>query len=302
MGSVLVFVFFETLGADASRWIDIGQLVRPIDKLTNLRQVFRMIASRPRAAFPALKLVRPKRMYEQIAEQIEALIRSGSFAPGSRLPAERELAETIGVSRPSIREALIALETAGLIETRVGDGTYVGSTAAIASGLPWTRNRDFGPGPLEQFVARQAIEPACAELAARTATPVQLDRLQASYDRMERTIARGENPAAEHARFHVLIAEAANNTVLENVARELWRLRAGEMWETLRRRVEAPDVLALGLSFRRHLLSCLRARDAAGARAAMQSHLDRVGALYFGPEDPAPATRPATPAKTRRKR
>ena len=286
----------------AIRRMQSGQLVRPIDTLTNFAEAARMMSPRLRASFPALKLVRPKRMYEQIAEQIEALIRSGSFAPGSRLPAERELAELIGVSRPSIREALIALETAGLIETRVGDGTYVGPTAAIAAGLPWTRSRDYGPGPLEQFVARRAIEPACAELAALAATPAQLDRLDASYARMAAVIAAGQNPAAEHARFHVLIAEAANNSVLENVARELWRLRAGEMWETLRRRVEAPEMLALGMAFRRRLIGCLRARDAAGARAAMEAHLDRVGALYFGSEDQMPAQDRQKTPPTRRKR
>lgn len=260
------------------------------------------MSPKPRTEFPQLTLVRPKRMYEQIAEQIEALIRAGSFAPGTRLPAERELAEKIGVSRPSLREALIALETAGLIETRIGDGTYVGSSAPIAAALPWTRSRDFGPGPLEQFVARRAIEPACAELAAHAATPAQLDRLNASYERMTAIIAAGENPAAEHARFHVLIAEAAHNSVLEGVARELWRLRAGEMWETLRRRVEAPAMLALGLAFRRRLIACLRARDAAGARAAMQAHLDRVGTLYFGPEESAPAKRQVRPKAKGRKR
>lgn len=260
------------------------------------------MSPRPRADFPQLTLVRPKRMYEQIAEQIEALIRAGSFPPGARLPAERDLAERIGVSRPSLREAMIALETVGLIETRIGDGTYVGSAAHLAAGLPWTRSRDFGPGPLEQFEARRAIEPACAELAALAATPAQIERLQACYARMAALIDAGRCPAEEHARFHVLLAEAAQNSVLADVARALWRLRAGEMWETLRRRVDAPANLAKGLAFRRRLLACLRARDQAGAREAMQAHLDRVGALYFGPEEPARRKRPRATRPTRRKR
>ena len=260
------------------------------------------MSPKPRTDFPHLTLIRPKRMYEQIAEQIEALIRAGSFAPGTRLPAEREIAERIGVSRPSLREALIALETVGLIETRIGDGTYVRSAAHIAAGLPWTKARDFGPGPLEQFKARRAIEPACAELAALAATPAQLERLEACFARMSVLIEAGRNPTEEHARFHVLLAEASQNSILAGVARDLWRLRAGDLWETLRRRVETPESFAQGLAFRRRLLAALRARDAAGARDAMQAHLDRVGALYFGPEEPARPKRSARKRKTGRKR
>ncbi len=257
------------------------------------------MSSKPRATFPEMKLVRPKRMYEQIAEQIEALIRGGAFPPGTRLPAERDLAEKIGVSRPSLREALIALETVGLIEVRVGDGTYVGKDSHVAAGLPWTRTKDLGPGPLEQFKARRAIEPACAELAAIAATTAQFAKLEACVDRMAAIITAGRSPAEEHARFHVLLAEASQNSILAGVARDLWRLRAGEMWETLRRRVEAPDSLAKGLAFRNRLLACLRGRDAAGARAAMQTHLDRVGELYFGPDEPV---RPKLSRSSRRKR
>src|SRR5687767_9663312 len=103
------------------------------------------MAPRPRQDLPMLRLVRPKRMYEQIAEQIEALIRDGTFDPGKRLPGERELAERIGVSRPSLREALIALETAGLIETRMGDGTYVRAELGATPVFPLATGRDLGP-------------------------------------------------------------------------------------------------------------------------------------------------------------
>ena len=117
-----------------------------------------------------LRLIRPKRMYEQIAEQIEALIRDGTFDPGKRLPGERELAERIGVSRPSLREALIALETAGLIETRMGDGTYIRADIGPTPVFPLATGRDLGPGTLEQFEARRALECAAAELAAQHAS------------------------------------------------------------------------------------------------------------------------------------
>lgn len=257
---------------------------------------------RQRTEFPSLKVVRPKRMYEQIAEQIEALIRNGDFAPGARLPGERELAETIGVSRPSLREALIALETLGLIEVRVGDGTYVRAASPISAAPTWIQGKDLGPGPLEQFRARRAVEPACAELAAAAATAQEIAALEECLDRIVATIGAGRSPAAEHARFHILLAEASHNSILLSVASELWRLRGGEMWETLRRRVEEPDSLAKGIAFRRQLLACLRARDGAGACAAMQAHLDRVERLYFGPDEAVRASPPAKARRPRRKR
>ncbi len=257
---------------------------------------------RQRTEFPSLKVVRPKRMYEQIAEQIETLIRKGDFAPGARLPGERELAETIGVSRPSLREALIALETLGLIEVRVGDGTYVRAAPPISAAPTWIQGKDLGPGPLEQFRARRAVEPACAELAATAATDQEIAALEQSLERIISTIDAGRSPGAEHARFHILLAEASHNSILLSVASELWRLRGGEMWETLRRRVEEPDSLAKGIAFRRQLLASLRARDGAGARAAMQAHLDRVEQLYFGSDESVQAKPVARAPRSRRRR
>jgi DNA-binding FadR family transcriptional regulator len=186
---------------------------------------------------------------------------------------------------------MIALETLGLIEVRVGDGTYVRDPGAL-----WTAPRaDLGPGPLEQFEARRAIEPECAALAASAATPAQLGALADSLARIEADVGAGRDPSPEHARFHTLLAEAAGNAILASVARELWRLRGGALWETLRRRVDDPGSFAKGIAFRRRLIACLRAHDARGARAAMQAHLDRVGKLYFGPDEPARARRSRRP-------
>ena len=138
----------------------------------------------------SFKVVRSKRLYEQIAEQIEALIKAENLLPGSKLPVERELAEMMGVSRPSIREALIALETAGYIEFRQGSGNYVRDPAGRKT-LSVLKLEDLGPGALEQFEARRALEPACAELAGSRATPEQVAGLKASLQRMRQLIASG---------------------------------------------------------------------------------------------------------------
>src|SRR5438270_7095237 len=110
-----------------------------------------------------LQTVEPQRLYRQIAEQVRALITGGEFQPGSRLPAERDLAKQLGVSRPSVREALIALEVEGWLEVRTGSGVYVlqrRSPRKVRAKVPaneW--------GPLELIRARRVIEGDIAGLA-----------------------------------------------------------------------------------------------------------------------------------------
>src|SRR5438445_10630620 len=91
-----------------------------------------------------LHVVEPRRLYRQIADQIANLIAAGEFPPGSRLPAERELAISLGVSRASVREAIISLEIAGLVEVRVGTGIFVAHPPQHG-----VSGRDAGPGPFE---------------------------------------------------------------------------------------------------------------------------------------------------------
>ncbi len=234
-----------------------------------------------KAGLNRLAVVRPKRLYEQIAQQIEELIRDGTFPKGGRLPAERELAEQIGVSRPSIREALIALEAAGLIETRIGDGTYVRQDVGRKPVFPLGTSDDMGPGTLEQFEARRAIECTVAEMATQRATAADIKSLRECVARMRARIEAGQSPSEEHRFFHTRLAEASRNSILAGAVRELWRLRQGDMWDLLRRHVENVESWQRGLEFRERLLAALAARDGARARKEMRRHFDRVGKLYF---------------------
>ncbi len=230
----------------------------------------------------ALKVVRSKRLYEQIAEQIEALIHTHNLPPGSKLPGERELVETLGVSRPSIREALIALETAGYIEFRPGSGNYIRDPGG-RSLLSLRRLEDLGPGPLEQFEARRALETSCAEFAASRATASQIARLKASLKRMRRLVESGRNPSEEHRAFHSLLAEASGNSIFARGVADLWTMRQGAMWDLLRRRVDNIESFRTGIAFRETLIGCLERRDALGARKAMEDHFGRIARLYFDP-------------------
>ena len=112
-----------------------------------------------------IETIVPRRLYRQVAEQLRQLFDSGEFAVGDRLPPERELAERMGISRPTIREALIALEVEGRVRIRVGSGIYV----TEPSRLPTNPTTD--EGPFELLRAREFVEGAVAEEAARLATP-----------------------------------------------------------------------------------------------------------------------------------
>ena len=115
----------------------------------------------------------PQRLYRQIADQLRSLIGNGEFTVGARLPAERDLARQFGVSRPSVREALIALEVEGWVEVRTGSGVYVQDRAQRkAERLPGTEW-----GPLELIRARRVVEGETAALAAAQARRKDLDAM-----------------------------------------------------------------------------------------------------------------------------
>src|SRR4029077_4748807 len=124
-----------------------------------------------------LQAVEPRRLYRQIADQIRTLIGKGEVARGARLPAERDLARQLGVSRPSVREALIALEVEGMLDVRVGSGIYVTPPGERHEGDMLAGDS----GPFEVIRARRVIEGECAALAAKCANPVQLRAIREAH-------------------------------------------------------------------------------------------------------------------------
>jgi DNA-binding FadR family transcriptional regulator len=171
-----------------------------------------------------LTTVEPTRLYRQIADQIASLIDRGEFAPGARLPAERELAAVLGVSRTSVREAIICLELAGRVEVRVGTGIFVcPRSARSAAPLPSVAD---APGPFELLAARQVIEGEIAALAARTIRRDDLRTLRGTMERMRQSAAeRGPRDQADRE-FHVTIAQATGNSALRAVVNRLWDARS----------------------------------------------------------------------------
>jgi DNA-binding FadR family transcriptional regulator len=248
-----------------------------------------------------LQAVEPRRLYRQIADQIAQLISSGEFPAGARLPAERELASSLGVSRASVREAIISLEMGGLVEVRVGTGIFV--TAPLAQS---NAARDAGPGPFELLEARRLIEGEIAAAAAASATRADVDSLRQCVERMEANVEDFATREASDREFHVGIAKATRNGSLELVVEGLWDQRA-ELWGRLQQHFHTPELSRKTIRDHAAILAAIAARDCPGARAAMHRHIARVVREFQrGLEDRASAApqrrAPAPSAMMRRAR
>ncbi len=204
--------------------------------------------------------IEPRRLYRQIADQIRALIRSREFAAGARLPPERDLARQLGVSRPSVREALI--------------GIYVlGSRGNGESGTPV----QAAMGPFELLRARWIIESECAALAAKVAKRPQIAAIEEALQQME-SVANDDKrqPLAGDRLFHLRIAEATGNGALVAVVKMLWEERMGPLFAQLEHHYDSPSQWTRAIAEHRLVLDAIGKHDVSGARAAMQGHLDRA--------------------------
>lgn len=216
--------------------------------------------------------IEPRRLYRQIADQVRMLIRNGEFAAGARLPPERDLARELGVSRPSVREALIALEVEGLVEVRIGSGIYV---RAVPNGQARDAT-DALAGPFELLRARRVIESECAALAAKAARRAQLRAIDTALDEMAHELASGREPLPSDRQFHLRIAEATGNGALVHIVRLLWDERMGELFKRLEDHYDSPPLWQSALAEHRVVAKSIAAHDPDAARAAMQRHLDQA--------------------------
>ena len=224
-----------------------------------------------------IKAVEPQRLYRRIAEQIAQLIRRGEYRTGERLPPERDLARQLKVSRPSVREALIALEVEGYVEVRVGSGVYV--TQRRPSPRPTTA-LPGDSGPFELIAARRLLESECAALAARLASPAQVKRMKAALMAMERDRRRDVMPLDNDRRFHLEVAEACGNSALALAVRTLWDQRTGPLFLRLEHHFDTPDLWAAAIAEHNAVMTAIERHDAAAARAAMRRHMDAAARRF----------------------
>ena len=237
-----------------------------------------------------LQTIEPRRLYRQIAGQLRALIEQGEFSVGSRLPPERELAQQLGVSRPSVREALIALEVEGHVEVRMGSGIYVRLNDAASAPVV------SAEAPLETIRARQLIESELAAYAATHMKKAQVAGLREAIALMESEAAAGHLPSRGDRLFHTRIAEACDNSVLLRVVGELFDERHNPLFEQLGNHFETERSWAAAIAEHRAVVEAIARQSARAARAAMARHLARSHDRFTA-NWPAEQAVPATPRK-----
>ncbi|MCP3729928.1 FadR family transcriptional regulator [Sphingomonas sp. MG17] len=212
-----------------------------------------------------------QKLYQRIADTIAARIDAGQYALGSRLPAERDLADEFSVSRPTIREAMIALDIRGLVGARKGSGIYV----RAASPDPANPQAELDVGAFELIEARAMFESEAAALAAASIDDAQLGELRQLLRQMARPCSVA-NAFEADKRFHLAIAEATGNSVVASVVERLWTIReqsplCAHMFAQARREGVTPRV-----DEHQAIVDALAARDPQRAREAMRTHLRRV--------------------------
>ena len=208
-----------------------------------------------------------RRLYQQVADRIRVLTQ-GPFPPGSRLPSERDLALQLGVSRPSLREALIALEIEGSVEIRMGSGVYV--CVPKDSSMP---TRSLGESPTELIRARAAIEGTVALIASARVTPDALAVLRATLDEMRDAIDEGRKPLAHDKAFHMAIAGLSGNSVLSRIVGELFDERHSPLSATISARFDNRETWTAALGEHQAIYDALESGDALLAQAMMHMHL-----------------------------
>ena len=214
-----------------------------------------------------------RRLYEQISEKLAGEIADGKYELGQRLPSERELAQAFGVSRPTVREAIIALELDSLVEVRLGSGVYVTNRHP-----PGGAGGAKDIGPFELLEARRIIEGEAAALAAVRIDDDQLRQLSDLIAEMRDDNKQNQILMSEEAdrRFHELIASSTQNSGMIAAVQMLWDARARSpqshsMDDKGRARGLKPPI-----DEHAAILRALKRRDPEAARAAMHVHITRV--------------------------
>lgn len=222
------------------------------------------------------------RLYQELARKLIGELAGGRYKVGDRLPAERELSTEYEVSRPTVREAIIALEVQGLVEVRVGSGAYV-------KRLPGKEDiPGFNVTAFELTEARLLFESEAAALAATQISDEELDELAR---RVEDIALENQTPGGtEEAdrEFHLAIARATRNTAVFQTIEDLWKLRRTSPESALLHAKARFANIKPVVDEHSAILEALRKRDAKAARAAMRTHLSSVlDSLLFATEEKA---------------
>ena len=218
--------------------------------------------------------IKPKKVSSQIADQIRSSILAGEFAPGDKLPPERELAEMFGVSRPSVREALNMLASSGLVMSYQGGGTLVMSLVETIAGNPLMELIRFEQErALDVIEVRKGMESWTAYYAAERALPEDLRRLEEIVDGMRCNL-DGLKPSEDlDANFHIVIARSTHNIVWLHLMQSLFDAMKEFQQSVWRAVYLTQDDHHLLYQHHRRIFEAIKRKDAPGARDAMNEHL-----------------------------
>ncbi|TCS43012.1 FCD domain-containing protein [Reinekea marinisedimentorum] len=221
----------------------------------------------------------PKRPYQKVGLELRRMLVDKDYKVGDKLPAERDIAELLGVTRTVVREALIMLELENLIEVRKGSGVFIIDLPSSTSG---SQSLKDDVGPFELLQARQLLESNIAEFAALQATPKDISNMREALDMEISELSQKEGKQYGDKEFHLCVARATQNSVLVDMLLESWERRENSpMWEQLHSRIRSTKYQELWLQDHSDILLALQKKDPVAAKRAMWQHLENVKFKLF---------------------
>lgn len=219
-----------------------------------------------------------RKLYQKIADRLREYIVQGDFKVGSRLPPERDLTQLLGVSRPSLREALIALEIEGSIEIKMGSGVYV--AARVPEG--GARTVTLGESPTELMQARALIEGEAVVLACMHGKKSDYRYLKDCIDAMRESIKANRPPLDDDRKFHHRLAKMTGNSALVRIITSLFDERHSPISSHLSEHSENPGTWDAAVIEHESILHALECKDVIAAQTAIRQHLLRSEARWLG--------------------
>ena len=225
-----------------------------------------------------LKPIRPKKISEEIVGQIKQLISKGDLKPGDRIPSERDLATMLGVSRPSVREAIMVLEAMGFLDSRQGGGTFVRALTENSIMDPLAKLVEQKDPELLRSLAevRMGLESWSAFLAAQRANDEDLAELRRIYAVMEKQAARGGWNSEVDAEFHYAITAASHNSLQMHVLDSIHSIFHTTIQVALMEFYQEEGHVQLLLTHHREIMEAIAAHEPERARQKMMEHLSMV--------------------------
>lgn len=221
--------------------------------------------------------IKTKKIYEEIVNQLQNMLIEGKYKPGDKLPSEREMAESLGVSRPSVREAITALSAMGILDVRPGEGTYVAHTSDLETIKSWAMLLAIERNSLTQLMeVRRILECEAAALAAKRATPEDIELLERVLNGMRETAERHEQSVEFDLQFHFAVGQATHNRVLHKLINTLDEMMHHTFLSNRHEMYRAPGVASRIIAEHEAILDAIRRRQPNKARLGMAKHLDHV--------------------------